>query len=336
MVTIQTVDPHDEDAFAQWYAVMRASATHGRTAPTVWTEPTLAHRYRNPTPQRQRLALAAIDETRPPGDQFVGVASVELPLDVDTETAEVDVEVRPSERRQGVGSALWDTVLERCLAEGRTVLQSEVNVPVGVRDQSSAGLRFARGRNFTSENVEDHLALSLVDGSPGPATAPADGAGHRFVSWVDRAPDDLVAAYAAMQTLMNADVPTGGLVRTPRPVDVADVRRREERLGENFRSLVTLALTAFGEPAGYTLVFVPRGDEDNLLQDDTYVMRSQRGHRLGERLKTANLAQVREVAPGSRWLHTWTEQGNVAMQRTNRAFGFRKVETMHEVQLVLP
>ncbi len=41
------------------------------------------------------------------------------------------------------------------------------------------------------------------------------------------------------------------------------------------------------------------------------------------------------MAPGSRWLHTWTEQGNAPMQRTNRAFGFRKVETMHEVQLLL-
>ncbi|MEO7752276.1 MAG: GNAT family N-acetyltransferase [Terracoccus sp.] len=335
MVRIQPVDPHDEDAFAQWYAVMRASATHGRTAPTVWAEATLTHWYRHPNPRRSRVALAAVDESRAPGARVVGVASVELPLDVDTETAEVDVEVLPTERGRGVGSALWEATLEVCRAERRTVLQAEVNVPVGVRDQSSPGLRFARDRGFTSENIEDHLALPLGGGLPSGTAAPDAGAGHRFISWVDRAPDDLVAAYAAMQTLMNADVPTGGLVRTPRPVEVADVRHAEERQAKGFRSLVTLALTTGGEPAGYTLVFVPKGDEDNLLQDDTYVIRSERGHRLGQRLKTANLAQVREVAPASRWLHTWTEQGNAPMHRTNRAFGFSKVETMHEVQLLL-
>ncbi len=185
MVLIQPVDPHDEDAFAQWYAVMRTSATHGRTAPTVWAEATLAHWYRHPNPRRSRIALAAVDESRAPDDQVVGVASVELPLDVDTETAEVDVEVLPTERRRGVGSALWDAALEACRAEGRSVLQAEVNVPVGVRDQSSPGLRFARDRGFTSENVEDHLALPL-DGASPPRSALAGRRGRAPVRLVGR------------------------------------------------------------------------------------------------------------------------------------------------------
>ena len=114
-----------------------------------------------------------------------------------------------------------------------------------------------------------------------------------------------------------------------------DVRIEERRRGTSYRSLVSLALTTTGEPAGYTLIFVPLGDEANLLQDDTYVMREHRGRRLGEQLKWANLAQVEAVSPNARWVHTWTEQDNRAMQRTNDDFGYRPVEVMHEVQLTL-
>lgn len=47
------------------------------------------------------------------------------------------------------------------------------------------------------------------------------------------------------------------------------------------------------------MMFVPIGDEANLLPDDTYVMREHRCHRLGERLKWANLVQARATPPSA-------------------------------------
>lgn len=340
MVMIDVIDVHDETLFDDWYAVMRAAAIEGRRAPSVWTHEALSFIHRNQTEQRRRVALAA--RTKGAGARRVlGTASVELPLDEDTETAEVSIHVHPSERGRGVGAALWGAVLDLCHEGGRAVIQTDVNVPVDRTEASWPGMRFARARGFVSENVEDHFALDAAEaltrlGARGaePARTPGPAA-YGIVSWVDRCPDDLVDSYAAMRTLMNGDVPTGGLVRTARSISVADLRRREARLAEAYRTLVSLARTASGEPAGYSVVHVPLGDPDNLLQDDTYVMRAHRGHRLGERLKWANLAQVRAIAPGARWIHTWTERDNAPMQRTNRDFGYVPVEVTHEMQVTL-
>ena len=364
MLSIQVVNVFDDDVFDEWYTVMRTSVTHGRSAPTVWTRDALAFTHRDQTPKRRRLAVAALETDRAAdptttetngdcrhlrqpaastGQKIIGTVSIALPLHLDTETAEVEVNVLPTERGRGVGAALWDWALAHCRNEGRTVFQCEVNVPEGEAEQAWPGLRFARARGFTSGNVEDHFALdapvalaALAHRKEALTTTRGDGsAAYELVSWVDHCPESLVTSYAHLRTLMRAEVPTGAMVRTCRMMTSDDVRLEEQRLGASYRSLVTLALTSRGEPAGYTLIFVPLGDEANLLQDDTYVMRDHRGHRLGERLKWANLDQVQTVSPNSRWIHTWTEQDNTAMQRTNRDFGYLPVEVLHEVQLTL-
>ena len=345
MFDIEVIDVHDETVFDQWYAVMRASTTYGRRAPSVFTRDAVAYVHRNPTPKRARLAVAAVNRsglqasTAPP---IIGTASIELPLDVDTETAEIDLNVLPGERGRGVGAALWEWTLAHCRSADRSVLQGEVNVPEGVLGQDWPGLRFARARGFSTANVEDHFALDAAEAYARLSTRPAatnhptgTAADHEMRSWVDRCPDDLIDIYARMRTLMAIDVPTGAMVRTVEPMTAQDVRAKEGRLGESYRSLLTLAVTGSGDPAGYTMMFVPIGHEANLLQDDTYVMREHRGHRLGERLKWANLEQAHAISPGAEWIHTYTEQDNAAMQRTNRDFGYVPVEVMHEVQLVL-
>ncbi|MCQ8780529.1 GNAT family N-acetyltransferase, partial [Escherichia coli] len=73
---------------------------------------------------------------------------------------------------------------------------------------------------------------------------------------------------------------------------------------------------------------------DDALQDDTLVMPEHRGHGLGLALKTATMAVLRREHPDRTVLHTWTDPDNVAMQRTNERFGFRRVGRMHEVQRV--
>lgn len=51
--------------------------------------------------------------------------------------------------------------------------------------------------------------------------------------------------------------------------------------------------------------------------------------------KVANLRRLAQHHPKARRLHTWTAVTNDAMRSINDSFGFRVVETMHEVELSL-
>ena len=75
---------------------------------------------------------------------------------------------------------------------------------------------------------------------------------------------------------------------------------------------------------------------DEALQDDTLVMPEHRGHRLGLRLKLANLEILESEYPGRTAIHTWSAIDNAAMQRTNRTFGYVPVEFEHVLQKRLP
>lgn len=141
MFGIEVIDVHDETVFDEWYAVTRASTTHGRRAPSIFTRDAVAYVHRNP-PRQARFAVAAVDlggsdgSAAPP---IIGTASIELPLDIDTETAEVDLNVLPAERGRGVGAALWEWTVAHCRRAARSVFQGEVNVPDGVLEQDWPG-----------------------------------------------------------------------------------------------------------------------------------------------------------------------------------------------------
>ena len=166
--------------------------------------------------------------------------------------------------------------------------------------------------------------------TPGTLADRIDG-GHPVVTWTNHAPDDLVAAYARMRTQMNRDVPIGELELEPRALSVEDVREEEERLSQQYDVVVGVAGRADGTLDGYTLAFLPRG-EDFVQQDDTFVMREARGRGIGLLLKTALLRMLAAEHPERTLVHTWTAVDNEPMQRLNRSFGFRAVELMHEMQ----
>lgn len=326
---IDEIDPHDETAFRSWYDVHAAAVTADRVAPLIESAAAMAASMRDPGPNRRRIAARAVEDGIP-----VGAVLIELPLREDLDTAVVEIGVVPPRRCRGVGSRLWDWSLARAGGAGRTVLQSEVNVPAGHAFAGWPGATFAAARGFTSENVEDHLVLELPGQlSTRPATEPvAASDGYRIVSWVGACPPEFVEAYAAMWTAMSTDVPSGGMTRSTSVWDADRVRANEARVARTYQSLVSLALAPTGTPAGYTLIYLDRTSTEHALQDDTFVGQKHRGHNLGARLKTANLGQLAEHRGDRRWLHTWTAQSNAAMQAVNARFGFRVVEQLHELE----
>lgn len=322
----------DDPALGAWRDAIRAAHLAGRQAS--WWESLESIRVylARDSSRVARHAIGAFE-----AGSCVGGAEVTLPLQQDTETIAVELGVVPTHRRRGVGSALLAYVEGLAAQRGRTILQAELHVPADRRLEDTDGGRFGLRRGLRSVSTEDRFLLDLpVDESRVAALGGGED-GYRVLSFVDRVPGEHVVEWARMATHMNEDVPVGELTHTPEQIDVDRIRRAERDFAEQgWTRLRSLALTPDGLGAGYTEMFVSRYDAEFAIQDDTFVDRAHRGHGLGARLKLANLRNLAEHAQRTggtwRWVQTYTEQHNGAMQRTNEALGFRRVDVLHEFE----
>jgi GNAT superfamily N-acetyltransferase len=319
VLTITEVDPHDETLLRAFWDNEQAAQRAARHQPVLRTYAALAATTRDPSPYHRRALLAALD-----GDDLVGGVDVSWSVQDNTHLGEVEVNVRPDRWRQGIGRLLHDAALDRLRAESRTTVIGEAcEGPEG----DGPAVPFATALGYVSSHLEHHLVLSL----PAEVEAlPPDDA-YSVVTWADRCPDEHVAAYVAMRNQMETDVPMGDLDLQPVLLDEERVRVSEARTAKTYRRLVAAAVDPSGGMVGYSELFLPHG-ETYVQQDDTLVMPDHRGHRLGLRLKQANLETVQREHPERDAVHTWTAPGNVAMIRTNERFGFTVVERMHEMQ----
>ncbi|MEV5966845.1 GNAT family N-acetyltransferase [Kribbella sp. NPDC051952] len=330
MISVREIDPADLALFDEWYDALRAGAVAGREAPLVVEREALGYSLRHPGPLKQRLAIGAFEDER-----VLGAMLFEYRLTDNLDTVEVEIEVPPQHRRRGIGTALWQWAATRSAQLERTIVQAELGVP----SDPWPGSSFAERLGFTVEHVEEHLVVPLpYDQFRLDDLIQAAGQldGYRLTSWAGACPPEHQQAYADLHTAMDLDVPTGGMTREVVPWTVEKLQASEQRIDRNYLALVTMAHTLSGEPAGYTLLYLPRADAENAQQDDTLVLREHRGHNLGTQLKLANLVQLDKHRTTQRFLHTWTALSNVPMRKVNARFGFRAVEEHREVELSLP
>lgn len=335
MVQIRKLTAEDP-ALASWRDSIRVGHVAGREA-TWWESLEAIRIYLGRAPMHnERHAVGAFD-----GERCVGGVELTLPLKYDTETLSVELGVLPQWRGRGVGAELMDHVNAVAAHSDRTVLQTELHVPAGQQLEDTKGGRFALSRGMQSVNTEDRFLLTLpLDEARVVSLGESGGGpedGYQLLSFIDRVPEEYVVEWARMVTHMNEDVPTGELTHTAQPIDVDRIRAAERNFAEQgWTRLRSLALTHDGLGAGYTEMYVSRHDADFVIQDDTFVDRAHRGHRLGARLKLANLRSLAEhgqrTGDNWRWVQTYTEQHNTAMQHTNEAFGFRRVDVLHELE----
>lgn len=315
---IRELDVSDPAARRAWFGVQERSARADRPHALLEAFDAFEVSATAPGTYVDRVRLEARD-----GDLLVGVAELELPLTENLDVGWAEVNVLADHRRRGTGRALWQAVVERARAAGRTRVGGEVSVDLEV---AGAGFAFATAMGAEEKHREDHLIAEL------PVAAEPVAPAYKLVSWRGRCPDEHREAYLLMRNQMSADVPTGDLDLEATVLDDARLAASEQRLMQSYDVRVAAARRrSDGVFGGYSLLFVPHG-EDFCWQDDTLVMPEHRGHRLGAALKVANYASLPERVG---LVHTWTAPSNTAMHHTNTALGFRVVEHMFEVEAAI-
>ncbi|MDR6970224.1 GNAT family N-acetyltransferase [Leifsonia shinshuensis] len=283
----------------------------------------------------ERIVHVAVEE-----GAIVGRVEAIFPLEEDSETVSLLVDVAPALRGRGIGTALLEKGEELAAEGGRRVISTYTEHPVRTLEGAdrlvrapagTAGLpresphvRFALKHGYTLGQIERSSELHLPLPPEREAGLTMTLNGFRLVSWWGAAPDDLLERFAAMKARMSTDIPQTGIAVDPEDWDGERVRSQERTLVARGEPLLVTAAVheETGEIAAYTELAVP-ADGTKAEQYDTLVARAHRGHRLGTAVKLRNIQELGRRAPHIRRILTWNADENDPMLAINRAFGFR-------------
>jgi GNAT superfamily N-acetyltransferase/RimJ/RimL family protein N-acetyltransferase len=264
----------------------------------------------------------AVDETT---GAHHGWCFLRLPERENRDRVNLSVDVLPSSRRRGVGTALLRHAAERAAAAGRSVLASE-------SFQGSPGAAFAARVGATAGLVEARRVLALGQIPAGRMThlreqAARAAAGYSLVSWDGRTPDEYLARCAEVENAMGDAPHDAGEEH-----EVWDADRYREQIDDlrekRGRHVYTLAALhdASGEMAAVTAV---EADQDNPAwghQQLTAVIRKHRGHRLGLLVKAAMLDWLATAEPQLERIVTGNAAVNQHMIAINDQLGYELLE----------
>jgi len=338
VLTITELDPFDDAQLREFHAVVTEADRHGRRYASPWAFEETAALLRTPSDFVRRLRVVAREVS-----EVVAVGGMDLPLRDNTSIAEIAVWVPPSRRRCGHGAQVARHLCAQAHAAGRTVLSAwipgrEVDAPA---DTVTPGEHLARSMGLRMGLLDVQRRLPL----PVPADhlerlrvhAAERHDGYRFLSWVDRCPDEHADAYCALNAAMNTEAPMGDLQVENEHWDVQRLREEEQLLRDAGRTrYVVLAQAPDGTLVGHNELVVPAYDPGPVWQWDTLVVPAHRGHRLGLALKVRNIDDVQRAHPDRTDVRTFNAESNTHMIAVNEAIGFRAVEYIGEWQGPVP
>lgn len=289
--------------------------------------------YRPIAAQKRLVWITLLD------GEVVGRVGLDLPQEEGARTGFWLIELRRSAWGRGIGRAAHE-LLERTAREhGRTILQSwaehpatdgpQLDAPTGFgRIPLDRAARFFLAAGYTLEQIvrqsrleldgiEPHLR-SLLAGAEEAAT------GYRVIQWTLPTPPEFVDAFAYMKSRMITDAPAAGLDYDEEVWDAARVADWERRYTDADRHvLVTVAQHVdSGELAAFNELSIGKDRTAVTHQEDTLVVASHRGHRLGMLVKCAALLAWRQAVPESPRVMTWNAEENRPMLSINETIGF--------------
>ncbi|HTC69492.1 MAG TPA: hypothetical protein VK662_07985, partial [Acidothermaceae bacterium] len=167
--------------------------------------------------------------------------------------------------------------------------------------------------------------------------AVAHSEGYSLIQWDGSAPTEILEDLATLLARMTLDAPLEELDWEPELWTPQRYREQEERIvaGGQRRLSTAARHDESGQIVAMTDIGIALGRPEIADQWATIVLPAHRGHRLGMRVKLANLEFLRRSRPQVTLINTWNAAINDHMVSINEAMGFRAVDLWREWQLEL-
>ena len=333
---IVPLDVHDRDAFDEWHGVyLAAEQACGELVGAPWQ----LEEVRAMMQDTGSRAWSAGFSGRVDGE-VVSVGWLRTPMLDNLDRAEVAVHTAPAHARRGYGAAMLAHVERVAVERGRTVLVGGVAWPydLGPEGAGSPGRELARraGYDLALGDVKRMLRLPVTAGllEDLAAEAAAHHPGYELRSFVGPVPEELVAGWARLDSLVETEAPTGELAIEPASADPAVVREQEALLAAQGRtSYHAVALAPDGEVVAFSHVVATVHEPGRAYQWGTLVDRRARGRRLGLAVKVENLRLLQAEAPDVTTVSTYNAETNTHMIAVNERLGFEPVARLGEFQM---
>ena len=250
----------------------------------------------------------------------VAIGHVELNLDA-ANAALSGVEITPC--GDDTAAAVLAELLRRAAGDGRTSV-----IAWGDYTPERHAFWTSLGAELRYTEQESRLDMASVDPELMAQWVAAGPADLELVHWARRCPDRWIDALVATTNAMN-DAPTDDLDMADTTVDAAMSKAEiEARNARGLEYQGVLAVTADGEAAGTTEVFVNRHRPAASWQWSTVVLPAHRGRRIGRWMKASMWQRLRATEPEVAWLQTGNAASNAHMLAINNEMGFKPTHLM--------
>lgn len=189
-------------------------------------------------------------------EPFLCFAFLQLPVEENTETAFVQIEVHPDRRREGIGTMVLRSLMSEARAAGRTLVIGTNVVVDGDGEKWALAIGFAP----VLPVLIQHLVVADVDRRKWDVPVPE---GYLLRMWTGAAPEELIGSYARARTAIR-DAPKGSMTFDDPEWTPERVRKEEATYAaQNAEYRIVAAVhEAGGEVVGITELVISAGRPD--------------------------------------------------------------------------
>jgi mycothiol synthase len=250
----------------------------------------------------------------------------------DQRVMECDIGVRGDQRRNGIGSKIFQQIHAAAVHEGRSLLTWVTfdGVPAGAAFSQRLGAEPARSNRMSELCLAD-ADWTMIDEWTNAPLARERGYNLEMIDGVfpEHLRDDAATFHHILQTAPREGLEIGDLLIGPD--DVAELDQALLVAGKLRWTALLRSPTGFC--VGGTEVTFEPWEPELVLQNNTGIDPAHRGLGLAKWAKAAILERIRRERPESQRIRTGNASSNAAMLAINKTLGFKMIGTRIEWQV---